>query len=81
MTMTNKTYDFLNKLHRVVLVLIQLLGVATVMVQALNEQSVTVPAIVTTIIAVAQAVLGYLLQISSKNYWANEETAEETSEE
>jgi len=69
MKLTNKTYDFLNKFHRLVLVLIELLGVATVMVQALNENSIKVPAVATTIIAVAQAVLGYLLHISSKAYW------------
>ena len=69
MKMTNQTYDTLNKIHRIVLVLIELLGIATVTVQALNEQSIKVPAIATTIIAVAQTVLGYLLHISSKAYW------------
>lgn len=67
--MSNKTYDFLNKFHRVILVLIELLGIATVTVQALNQQDIKVPAIATTIIAVLQTVLGYCLHISSKAYW------------
>ena len=69
MKMSNKTYDFLNKFHRVILVLMELLGVPTVTVQALNQQDIRVPAVATTIIAVAQTVLGYMLHISSKAYW------------
>ena len=69
MKMSNQTYDFLNKMHRIILVLIELLGIATVTVQAINEQDIKVPAIVTTIIAVMQTVLGYCLTISSKAYW------------
>ena len=76
MKMSNQTYDVLNKVHRIVLVLIELLGVATVMVQALNNNDVHVPAIATTIIAVAQTVLGYILHISSKAYWEDKELEE-----
>lgn len=74
MTMSNKTYDTLNRAHRVILTLVELLGIATVVVQALNDQNIIVPGIVTSIIAVCQAVLGYLLHISSKEYWAKIES-------
>lgn len=73
MKMSNSTYDLLNKIHRIVLVLIELLGIATVTVQALNQNSVHVPAIATTVIAVLQTVLGYMLHISSKAYWEEKE--------
>lgn len=69
MKMSNQTYDILNKVHRIVLVLIELLGIATVTVQALNENNIKVPAIATTIIAVLQVVLGYMLHVSSIKYW------------
>lgn len=73
MKMSNKTYDILNKVHRIILVLIELLGVATVTVQALQNNDIKIPAIATTVIAVLQTVLGYMLHISSKAYWQDKE--------
>lgn len=76
MKMSNKTYDILNKVHRIILVLIELLGVATVTVQALQNNDIKIPAIATTVIAVLQTVLGYMLHISSKAYWEDKKEVE-----
>lgn len=69
MKMTNETYDKLNKLHRGVLMLAEIIGVITVIAAALTEQGIVIPSIVSTVIAVLNAVIGRLLTISSENYW------------
>lgn len=73
MRLTNKQYDVLNKVHRVIVGLIKIVALAITIVGILNQQGVLVPVIITTVLTIAQTILGELLEISSENYWKEQE--------
>lgn len=73
MRLTNEQYDFLNKLHRVIVGLIKIVALAITIVGILNQQGVLVPVIVTTVLTIAQTILGELLEVSSEKYWREQE--------
>lgn len=73
MKLSNQQYDVLNRIHRVIVGLIKIVALAITIVGILNQQGVLVPVIITTVLTIAQTILGELLEISSENYWKEQE--------
>lgn len=71
MKLTNKQYDFLNKIHRGILGILASIGAIITVINVLTEQGFAVPhvATITAVLVVIKAVLGELLTLSSKEYW------------
>ena len=73
MQFSNETYDLLNKIHRGLLGIITAVSSILTLITALSNSGLAVPhiATVTVVLAVAKAILGEMLKISSKEYWDN----------